>query len=397
MAGFVRGSGYGLLALFLVVTAAPAIFCCPFCSMQGQTLLGEMDQASMVLYGTLSNTDPTPKADAPDGTTDLKVEMIIKGHDILKKVMTKGQVLTLNRPVPLANDGKYKFLVFCDVFKGRVDPYRGMAVLADSDMPRYLKGAAEHKSSSVDKRLRFFFDYLDNVDPEVSNDAYKEFANADYKDYRDMAKDLPADKIAGWLRDSRTPAFRLGLYASMLGHCGKEEHVSLLRHLLDDPEKKTATGVDGILAGYLLLKPKEGWQYLNGILGDARREFMQRYAALRTLRFFWDYRSDVVSKKDLMEGVARLLEQKDITDLAIEDLRKWQCWDLTDRILSLCNKEAYEIPIVRRAILRFCLGSPKPEAARYVEQQRKKDAQGVADAEELLKLEQPAPAAPKNK
>jgi hypothetical protein len=93
--------------------------------------------------------------------------------------------------------------------------------------------------------------------------------------------------------------------------------------------------------------------------------------------------------------VARLLEQKDITDLAIEDLRKWQRWEMTGRILGLCQKEAYEIPIVRRAILRFCLQSSSPEAKRYVEEQRRKDSQGVADAEELLKLEQPAqPAQP---
>ena len=34
--------------------------------------------------------------------------------------------------------------------------------------------------------------FLDSSDLEVSNDSYKEFANADYKDYRDMARGLPA-------------------------------------------------------------------------------------------------------------------------------------------------------------------------------------------------------------
>ena len=55
----------------------------------------------------------------------------------------------------------------------------------------------------------------------------KEFklnGNADYKDYHEMAKHLPADKIAKWLQDPNTPAFRYGLYASMLGHCGTEKH-----------------------------------------------------------------------------------------------------------------------------------------------------------------------------
>ena len=55
-------------------------------------------------------------------------------------------------------------------------------------------------------------------------DAYKEFANADYKEYRPMAKNLSADKLAKWLQDPDTAQFRFGLYASLLGHCGTEKH-----------------------------------------------------------------------------------------------------------------------------------------------------------------------------
>jgi hypothetical protein len=223
----------------------------------------------------------------------------------------------------------------------------------------------------------------------MSNDAYKEFANAGYGDYRDMAKDLPADKIAGWVKDPRTPPFRLGLYGFMLGHCGQEAHIAVLRGRLEDP--KTTVGIDGLLAGYLLLKPKEGWHHVCAILRDPRHEWKQRYAALGTIRFFWEYRSDVVDKKELAEAVARLLEQKDIADQGINDLRKWQCWDMTGRILALCGKEPYANPLVRKAILRFCLQSPTPEARRYVDQQRARDPQGVHDTEEQLK---PKPANP---
>src|SRR5207237_551851 len=130
------------------------------------------------------------------------------------------------------------------------------------------------------ERLRFFFDYLDNDDVEISNDAYKEFGNADYKDYKDMAKQLPAAKIAGWLKDPKTPAFRYGLYASMLGHCGRAEDADLLRAMLDDAQKHSLSGVDGILAGYTMAKPKEGWEYIKGILKDPSKEFTFRYAAL---------------------------------------------------------------------------------------------------------------------
>jgi hypothetical protein len=290
-------------------------------------------------------------------------------------------------------DAKTKFLFFFDVFKGKMDPYRGMAVKADSDLPKYLHGALAVKDKKPNERLRFFFDYLDNADGEISNDAYKEFGNADYKDYREMAASLPADKIAGWLKSKATPSFRYGLYASMLGHCGKPEHTKVLLELLQDAEKPSSSGVDGMLAGYVMLKPKEGWKYLCSILSDPKKEFMFRYAALRAIVFFHDSRPDLVENSEIVSALALLLNQSDIADLAVENLRKWSEWELADKVLALKNSQAFEQPIVRRSVLRYALScKDKVAAAReYVDAQRKKDAQGVSDAEELLKLEQTPP------
>jgi hypothetical protein len=377
-----------LLALVLLISLGQA---CPFCGMQGPTLTGEVAQAKLVLYGDLTNAKEQANG---DGTTDLVVESVIKNELAGKKddpLAGNAKTVRLDRYLnPLDQAGKYRYLVYCDYFRGKIDPYRTVPVLKDGQVAKYLLGALEHKDESIGKRLRFFFDYLDNPDLEISNDAYKEFGNADYKDYKDMAKELPAERVAKWLKDEKTPAFRYGLYASMLGHCGKEEHAKLLRELLDDPAKRLGSGVDGMLAGYVMLKPKEGWTYSLDILKDDKKEFMVRYAALRAVRFLWDSRPDLVRMKDLKEGVACLLDQSDIADLAIDDLRKRQCWDMTDRVLGLRKNKSYEIPIVRRAILRFALGSKdrNKAAASYVDEQRKKDAQMVADAEELLKLEQ---------
>ena len=373
-----------ILAGAVLAMPAPA---CPFCSMQGQTLVGDVNQASMVLYGTFANAKPGAADDLGGGSTDLKIDAVIKKHDILGEQ----KVVTLPRYMPDQNKNT-KWLVFCDVFKGKIDPYRGVPVAADSDMVKYLKGALDAKDKDISTRLRFYFDYLDNKEVEISNDAYKEFGNADYKDYRDMAKDLPADKIAKWLDDPNTPAFRYGLYASMLAHCGTAKHGELLRKMLDDPQKRVSTGVDGVLAGYTMLVPKEGWQYTRGILKDPAKEFMLRYAALRAARFFWESRPDVLDKKDLVEGISLLLEQSDIADLAIEDLRKWNRWEACDKILNLKNKKSHDVPIIRRAILRYALNCPSRSALDYVNECRKRDPEMVKDTEELLKLEVAAPA-----
>src|SRR5262245_4858521 len=160
------------LACLLFTVPAPA---CPFCTMQGQTLTGDVGQASMVLVGTLTNAK-LAAGDTLDGTTDLVIESVIKKNEIVDGK----KVVTLPKYIP-GEDKKYKFLVFCDVFKGKIDPYRGVAVKADCDIAGYVEGALKVKDKKPGERLAYFFKYLDSDEVEVSNDAYKEFGNADYK------------------------------------------------------------------------------------------------------------------------------------------------------------------------------------------------------------------------
>jgi hypothetical protein len=379
----------GAILAILPLVEPPSCYACPFCSAQGQTLTTEISQASLVLYGTLMNAKLDANAGFGQGTTDMKIDAVLKSHEILGDQ----KVITLPRYVPSDNAEK-KILVFCDVFKGKLDPYRGMPVNADGEMVKYLQGALAVKDKDMPSRLKFFFKFLDSKDAEVSNDAYKEFAYAEYKDYEGMAKELPADKIAAWLANPDTPQFRYGLYASMLGHCGTEKHAAVLKEMLADPNKKLASGIDGVLAGYIMLKRKEGWSFTSDMLRDGSKEFPKRYAALRAARFFWEFRPDLVSKKDIVNAVSVLLDQNDIADLAIEDFRKWKSWDQADRIEALYGKPSHDVPIIRRAILRYMLSCPGPKAAAFVERIRQKDPEMVKDVEELLKLEAPAPPAP---
>ena len=44
-----------LLVLCLEVPSFTALVACPFCTMQGQTLTGDVNAANLVLFGTLKN------------------------------------------------------------------------------------------------------------------------------------------------------------------------------------------------------------------------------------------------------------------------------------------------------------------------------------------------------
>ena len=387
MAGLFKPYGLvaaGVLGLLLACLPVQAFAICGIIAME-RTLTTEVDQASMVLYGVLANAKPGPQPGAPDGTTDLIIEEVIKSHPNLKS----RDKITLPRFIGLGPDsGKYHLLVFIDVVKDKIDPYRGLAFKADSKIGDYLQGALKLKAQKPEKRLRYFFDYLENGDIAIGNDAYLEFDNADFKDYRNMAKSLPADGIAGWLKDPVTPGYRLGLYASLLGHCGKEEHGALLRKLLDERQHESGGWSYGMLAGYVMLKPKEGWNYVKGVLKDPHERFPHRYAALRATRFLWDFHPDLIGKKELAKALLPLLDMKDIADVVIEDFRKCGCWEFTDRILALQTSPVYQVKIVKRSILRFALTvKDNKAAAEYVAAQRALDPEWVGDVEELLKLD----------
>jgi hypothetical protein len=378
------------VCLLVTVPARPAS-ACPFCGMQGQTLTQEVDQAALVLYGKMKNAR-LANPGLEGGVTDLVLD---PAHGVIKPHpwVADKKVVAIPRYIPTGKEEGVPFLVFCDVFRGKLDPYRGLPVKAGDEVPRYLKGAVSVKEKKTPEKLKFFFDWLQNEDLEIANDALKEYGNSSYEDFRQMVHAIPADKVAEWLQDRNTPGYRVGLYASMLGHASKKpaEHAKLLRTLIDDPEKQVSSGVDGILAGQVLLQPREGLEYLRGLLSNPKREFPLRYAALKAVRFFHDSRPDVIDPKDTVLAAALLLEQKDICDLAIEDLRKWKCWDdYTTYILKLKDRPTHDLPIVRRAVLRFMLCSPLPEAKAYVAEVRKVDEDLVTTAEELLKSEQTA-------
>lgn len=418
-------------ALLIVVTP---VIACPFCPGSGTTLTQDAAQAGMILFGTLSNPQFNP-GDINQGSTDLTIETIIKPNPILGD----RKVLTLNRYIPVDRTQPVKYLVFCDVFNGKIDAYRGVALRTESKIAEYLKGSLENKDRDLTTRLLYFFKYLDADDLDIANDAFLEFANADYTAIRPVASKLSPDTLVKWLLDPNTPVSRFGLYGSLLGHCGTQKHAAVLRQMIDDPKKRFGTGLDGMMAGYVMLDRDAGWAYLKHLFNDPTaylsaqaggvqavvafrmahsggspdatqaapgaaptrsvqvHEFLMRYAGLRAVRFMHDFRPDLVGADDLATGIRPMMVQDDICDLVIEDLRKWKRWELTNEVIGLTFRKSHDVPIIRRSILRFALQAPSdiPAAADFVKRMREQDEEWVKDVDELLQLESAQKPAPK--
>lgn len=377
----------GLLA-FGGAGASPALACL-LCSgaggQPGVTLGQRAAQSRLVLYGSLAN--PRLADSGVGGTTEFHIEKILKPDPFVAGRKT----LELPRYLPVLDPKKPpRFLIFCDVYKDKgqrdaLDVTAGFPVESPGVM-EYLRGLLKLDSRDRDGVLRFCFDRLDDPDPLVAGDAYAELARANDQEIGRVAGKLSASKLRRWLADPKTPESRLSLYAFLLGAAGGDGDAILLRSLLERPDGRTAGAIDGILSGYIRLRPREGWERVRAMLADERRPFPERFAALRAVRFYHAWKPDE-TRAEVLQSLRRTLGQGDFADLSVEDLRRWRLWDLTEDVLAQYGRKSHAAPIMRRTIVRYALSCPRPEARRFVERIRHEEPELVKEVEEGLQFE----------
>jgi hypothetical protein len=365
----------------LLIGYGPAAACdiCNGTARDRATLWQDAAQAKLVLFGTLVNPRLNPTTN--EGSTELRIESVIR-HD---PFLGDRKVIEIPRYVPAGPKGPPLYVLFCDVYKGKLDPYRGVEVRS-SAIVAYLKGALALDPKDRLKALPYFFDYLDHGDPAIAADAFLEFAKSTNNEVGQIAARLSADKLRRLVQDPQTPPERLGLYAFLLGACGGDADAALLHGLVLNPTERTRGALGGFLCGYIELRPNDGWVLAMKLLRDEQRPFTERLAVVGTLRFFHGWKPDRC-RRDVLRGLEVLLGQGDIADLAVEDLRKWQYWDLTPQVLALYGKKSHDAPMMRRAIVRYALSCPRAEAARLVTAVRQQDPEMVKEIEESLQFE----------
>jgi hypothetical protein len=96
-----------------------------------------------------------------------------------------------------------------------------------------------------------------------------------------------------------------------------------------------------------------------------------------------------------------LLDRPDLADLVITDLARWQDWSITDRLMEVYHDDEYNIPSIKRAIVRFYLvaeraktedmENPQPletalKAKEYLATLRQEDPKTVQAAERFFFL-----------
>lgn len=372
----------GVIALaFLAALPCPS----PACTLCGgnpattATIRQDLGPAKLVLYGTLANVRMVGNG----GTTDLKIERVLRSDPFLGDK----KVVTLPKVVPFDAKDPPKFLVFCDVFQGKLDPFRGMPVKSPA-LVDYVKGIMELDPRDRTAALVYYFRYLDHADPAVANDAFVEFAKANDAEIGQAARKLDPEKLRKLIQDPQTPAGRLSLFTFLLGSCGTEQDAAYLKGIIDNPTGRTANALDGALAGYIQLQPRAGWEAVAGILKDEKRGLTPRLQALAAVRFHRAWRGKDV-EREVYRSLEATLADPLIADKGVEDLREWQLWDLTDRVLALWDRKGYDSPIFRRSVVRYALTCPKTDTARFLERLKstKDGKEMVQEVEESLQAD----------
>src|SRR5262249_16744308 len=293
-------------------------------------------------------------------------------------------------PKYIPTDGGEKpFLLFADVYKDSLGAYPGRPIKTAAG-GEYVKQGLKLDPKNKAENMLFFFKYVENPDKEVANDAFMEFAKATDVEIGEVAKKLSADKLRGWLKkDAGTPPERIGLYAFLLGACGTKDDAALLESLLRENSERTTKAFDGILAGYIHLRPKEGWELAMATLKDDKKSFEVRLSVVRTLEFFYRYQPKE-NNANVLKGLEIMLVRSDLADVAIEDLRRLKLFDLTPEVLGLYGQKGYEGQLMREAIIRYALSCPGDAAAqKFLTERRKAEPDLVKDVEEAMRFEKP--------
>ena len=370
-----------LTAGLLLVLACPAS-ACDLCTPQGPPLSRHVHNARFVVFGPIVSAKLG--ADNLSGTSEVKIEGLVKTNGTLKE----NDTLTLPRYAP--PDPKFKYLIFVDVVKGQLDPYLVIPFPANTRVVAYLKNAPPYdpqaKPEDKARRLLYYFKPLQDPEPEIAADAYKEWATASNLEVGLAAPHVSAADLRAWLLDPKTPTMRLSLYGFLLGACGTDQDADLLRRMVLNPNERTGNALDGLLAGYIRLRPQDGWKLTLEVLGDTRRPFLQRHSILRLLRFYHGYQPRE-AREPILRCMAQMLSQPDMLDLAIDQLRSWQLWELTGRILALWGTKDADAPVTKRSIIRYALLCPLPEAKQFVAMVRQQDPRLVKEVEENLPFE----------
>lgn len=350
----------GVLSALLL--AAPLVSLgCPFCSAVSQTLRQEMSTMDAVV---IAESIPGEVQDSETGKIRMKVVRVLVGE----KIVQVGQTVT---PVYYGNVGEGRRFLLTGV-----DPpdlqWSLMPVTERGE--KYILQVLALPDDDV-ARLTFFRNYLEDEEPMLARDAYDEFAITPYEAIIALKDKMDHDQLVKWIQDPEMPADRKRLYLTMLGVCGSDKDLPMLKEMLSG--EQTQGGLDAMIACYLTLAGEDGLELVNErFLGNKQAPYTETYSAIMAVRFHGT-EGNTIARSALLPSLHLILDRPELADLVISDLARWSDWSQVDRLTKLFINATEDNNFVRVPVVNYLRACPLPEAAEALQELEKVDPESI--------------------
>lgn len=346
----------GLTVLLTACLLGNIAASCPFCSAPSLTLSEQLAAAQSAVLVQWSGGQEANREQGFTGTTEYEVIQVVRDDS---RKLKKGEKITVDRY--RAGKAGELFLLLGTVVENQTEWSSPLEVTETSF--NYIVQAPSKESPTRD-RLGYYMKFLEYPDQMIATDAYAEFSNAPYDDIVPLADQMPREKLREWLKSPEVSPTRIGLYGLMLGLSGHPEDADFLKSMVVEEPEDFRLGIDGVMGGYLLLTGKQGLEVLNQAkLSNTQAHFSETFAAMQALRFMWTYGKGRIPAEDLRRSMRLLLRRPNLADLVIVDLARWNDWSVMPELMKLYDDKDYQVPSVKRAIVRFMLIAEKDAAA----------------------------------
>lgn len=358
---------------------------CPLCGPAIPSLAEQISSFETVVLVKFLNGEKPDRTRDFSGTTQFEIVEIVKDKSVaLEQKMT----ISLNRYRHAEPGALVLFM------GNRIEGAMKWDSLLDMTPVsfKYLSDAPGEEVPTT-QRLVYYLKFLEHSDPVIAGDAFSEFAIAPYGEIAPLKHLMQPEKLREWLANPKEPAdrfVRLGLYGLMLGLSGTEQDAEFLKSRIVNSTEDYQFGIDGMIAGYLILSGDAGLKTIEkDFFANQDIDLVRVFPAMKALRFIWSYEAGRIQKQELRNSMRTVIKRSELSDLAIIDLARWQDWEAMDEIVSLYGKGDYDVPAIKRAILRFLMTAEKSsprssegenpshiaKAQNYLKQIQKRDPQ----------------------
>lgn len=375
----------------------PGAAACPFCNAISKTLSEEIAGSDHVVFarrlagtdvpvGETSNlTEPTASGQQPSDAGSARQAQHTAQFEIVEVLKSRGGVEP-GKQIELLYFGRHAEDVLFVVYGMGDEPISWSTPVALT--PRsvdYIKRLPQLPASGPD-RLAFFQQYLEDDEAMLAADAYDEFARAPYADVRALKDRMNRQQLLAWIRSPEISVSHRRLYLTMLGVCGQPEDADALEQLIRTDDRAVRSCLDALVAAYLNLKGEPGLPLVEEMfLANPESEYTDTYSTIMSLRFHLQ-EGQQIPKERLLAALRRVLDRKDLADLVIPDLARWQDWSVIDRLVTLFKEADQKTSWVRVPVVNYLRACPLPEAKERLQELAQIDPDAVRRAQQFFPL-----------